>query len=286
MATLIGGLGGGTQHPVASTMVAQAFERRGSYAAIGTLNFAGDLGKMAGPALAAVPAVSLGWRPTLMMVGGAGIAFMGLSLLAKRNMTEARPAPVYTTEAVSESSSGPSSGFLTLSALGMLDGATRGTALTFLPFVLVDKGLGLEQVSALFMLLFAGGAAGKLACGYLGDRVGALGLIWSTKAVTALLLVAIPFLSPVSLAPLMVVFGFGLNGTSSVLYGTVARLAPANGRARRYGLYYTATEGSTAAAPIIYGLVADGFGLPIAMFAMAAATAVIVPVSLLLRRSL
>ena len=64
-------------------MVAQAFERRGFYAAIGTLNFAGDLGKMAGPALAAVPAVSLGWRPTLMMVGGAGIAFMRLSLLAK-----------------------------------------------------------------------------------------------------------------------------------------------------------------------------------------------------------
>ena len=47
----LAGLGGNFQHPCASTMVARAFDRGRRGTAIGTLNFAGDLGKMAAPAL-------------------------------------------------------------------------------------------------------------------------------------------------------------------------------------------------------------------------------------------
>ncbi|MGE3271877.1 MAG: MFS transporter, partial [Chloroflexota bacterium] len=72
---IIAGLGGNFQHPLASTMVARAFEggRRGT--AIGTLNFAGDLGKMAAPALVGLFALPYGWRAALIALGGFGIVF-------------------------------------------------------------------------------------------------------------------------------------------------------------------------------------------------------------------
>ena len=76
VASGIGGLGGGTQHPLASSMVSRAYDDKGRTTAVGTVNFAGDLGKMIAPLVAGLIAVSLGWRATFMVVGLAGLAFM------------------------------------------------------------------------------------------------------------------------------------------------------------------------------------------------------------------
>src|SRR6187397_2549497 len=46
---LIAGLGASTQHPLASALVARAFAGPRSLSALGTYNFAGDVGKMALP---------------------------------------------------------------------------------------------------------------------------------------------------------------------------------------------------------------------------------------------
>ena len=81
------------------------------------------------------------------------------------------------------------------------------------------------------------------------------------------------------------VLGFGLNGTSSILYAAVARFAPSERRASTYGYYYTVTEAS-AIAPVIYGRIADLTNLRATMMVMAAATALILPASLLVRRHL
>ena len=57
---LIAGLGASTQHPLASALVARAFSGSRSLSALGTYNFAGDLGKMAVPAAASPLLTSLG----------------------------------------------------------------------------------------------------------------------------------------------------------------------------------------------------------------------------------
>ena len=57
----IGGLGGGTQHPLASSMVSRAYDDRGRATAVGTVNFAGDLGKMIAPLVAWL--FMGGWAP-------------------------------------------------------------------------------------------------------------------------------------------------------------------------------------------------------------------------------
>ena len=50
IALVVGGLGASTQHPLASALVARAFEGARSLKALGTYNFAGDIGKMTLPA--------------------------------------------------------------------------------------------------------------------------------------------------------------------------------------------------------------------------------------------
>src|ERR1700749_2735206 len=52
VALFIGGLGASTQHPLASALVARAFAGPRSLQALGTYNFAGDIGKMSVPAAA------------------------------------------------------------------------------------------------------------------------------------------------------------------------------------------------------------------------------------------
>ena len=113
-----------------------------------------------------------------------------------------------------------------------------------------------------------------------------ISLIWATKGLTAIFLV-VSLATPVLLmAPLMVLIGIGLNGTSSVLYATVADLVPPGRRARFYGFFYTTNEIGTVAAPLAYGIVADVFSLNTTMLVMGAATAAILPASLTLRRHL
>ena len=283
-ATVLGGLGGGTQHPLATSMVSRTYRDEGHSAAVGTVNFAGDIGKMLAPL---VVVIGLGWRSTMRLVGGAGIAFMMLSALMRRSVGSPR-------EDGARAGGGPPSavgriaparGLVTLASIGFMDAATRTAALTFVPFVLADRGAGAREVLILLTLLLAGGAAGKYGCGWLDDRYGSIGLVWWTKGMTALLLLAVLFTPVVAAPALVLVLGFGLNGTSSILYAAVAKFAPGERRASTYGYYYTVTEAS-AIAPVIYGRIADLANLRVTMAVMAAATALILPASLLVRRHL
>ena len=286
----VGGLGGGMQHPLASSMVSRAYDDKGRATAVGTVNFAGDLGKMIAPLVAGLLAVSLGWRATFMAVGIAGLAFMLAAMFTRRAVDIGRPQASSGTgrEGQSEGAEAESkmAGFVALSGVGLLDSATRTSALVFLPFVMESKGMGAGQISAMLFLLFGGGAIGKYVCGWLGDRMGTLSLVWATKGLTAALLVAALFTPALAMAPLMVLIGIGLNGTSSVLYATVAEFVPPGRRGRFYGFFYTTNEIGTVAAPLAYGLVADLFSLRMTMLAMGAATAAILPASLTLRRHL
>ena len=293
-AAVLGGIGGSVQHPLASSMVARAYEGRwvargGRATAIGTLNFAGDLGKMAAPVLVALITLPFGWRATLVALGLFGLIF-SLGIVIARpwvrppallgSVTAATEAPT------DDGAAGSAAAFRLLMVVGILDASTRAAALTFLPFALDRRGFGGAEVGLLFGLLFAGGAAGKLLCGPLGDRYGGLAVVLVTKVTTALALLGLVS-GPESLAlGLAVVFGWGLNGTSTVLYAAVVGLVPAGKHARAYGLYYTGVESAYALAPLGYGLLADAAGLDWTFAVMAALTLAVIPTATPLRRRL
>ena len=154
--------------------------------------------------------------------------------------------------------------------------------LTFLPFILKAKGADMPLVGLALTLVFLGGAAGNFACGWLGGRIGVLLTVLATEAGTAaaiLAVLALPLVPALALLPLL---GGMLNGTSSVLYGTVPELASPGQEARAFALFYTGTIGSGALSPVLYGVVGD-FAGPVWGTASAAGAALLVcPLALLL----
>ena len=129
----VGGLGGGTQHPLASSMVSRAYDDRGRATAVGTVNFAGDLGKMLAPLVAGLIAVRFGWRETFMIVGISGLVFMVASMFTRRSVDIGRPAARSEDdddETQTDRDAGARlGGFITLSGVGVLDSAVRTSAL-------------------------------------------------------------------------------------------------------------------------------------------------------------
>lgn len=316
---ILAGLGGNFQHPCASTMVARAFEhgRRGT--AIGTLNFAGDLGKMAAPALVGLIALPFGWRTALVVLGIFALIFsVGVWFLKgwvkppplPTSEPLPRPEPASTangtagsdgaalemvavTSAAAKPAAQPSRlifgvppAFYMLSLVGLMDASTRSAALTFLPFALERQGLDGVGIGFLFGVLFVGGAVGKLVCGPLSDRFGPFAIVVLTETTTALALLGLVWGPASAVVPLAAVFGFGLNGTSSVFYAAVATLIPDGKRGRGYGLYYTLIDVSAALMTAAYGLYADWSGLDWAFAIMALLTLAVVPLSIPLRKRL
>ena len=76
--------------------------------------------------------------------------------------------------------------------------------------------------------------------------------------------------------------GVMLNGTSSVLYGTVPELVASERIEWGFAVFYSGTLGSSALAPILYGRLGDLSGQFWAVAATAATALAVVPFMLLL----
>lgn len=296
-ALLIGGAGSSVQHPLASALVARTFSGARSMKALGAYNFAGDLGKMTVPALASVMLVVLPWQPVVAILGASGLlAAASIYLLLVRMSPEPRPEAEQASSASEASASGapaasvaaarPGFGFPVLLTIGVFDSATRMAFLTFLPFVLIAKGASLPTVGLALTLVFAGGAAGKLVCAYVGARIGVIATVCLTEGLTTLGLLALLPL-PLEAAMLMLpVIGVALNGTSSVLYGSVPELVEPARRARAFGIFYTGTIGAGAISPALYGLLGDALDVPTTIAVIAAVCLLTLPLALILRPAL
>jgi len=212
----ISGLGASTQHPIASTLMARAYEGSRSLQAIGTYNFAGDLGKMTLPATASLLLVGMEWRPTLGLLGACGLAAaVAIYLLTPRY--SAMPEGAAATEGrlpADRRGEAPRYAFPLLMTIGVIDSATRMGFLLFLPFVLTAKGASLPAIGLALTLIFAGGAAGKLVCAAIATRIGVLPTVWLTEGLTALGIVALLPLSLEAAFVLLPLIGVALNGTS------------------------------------------------------------------------
>jgi MFS transporter, FSR family, fosmidomycin resistance protein len=283
VALLLGGIGASVQHPIASSIVSSAFDDGRSRAALGVYNFAGDVGKMLLPALTALLLTLMTWRAALWIVAGIGgvIAVLLLALAPPTIHSLPGSHPVRG----EQRSSGPrttSFGFRLLFSISLIDSAARMGFLTFLPFLLQAKGAAIAQIGLGLTLVFAGGAAGKLVCGYLGARLGVLTTVILTEGLTAAgILVLLPI--PLELAfVLLPVIGIGLNGTSSVLYGSVPELVSPEARTRAFGIFYTGTAGASAVAPPLMGLFGDRFGVSTTMAGIAIGVLATIPIAVIL----
>jgi MFS family permease len=282
---LAAGLGSGVQHPLSSSIVSKAYEDGNRRTALGTYNFSGDVGKAGVAAAIGVLAGLVGWRAAGVTLGivGCAAALAIVPLLARVGAGAAEPATTADGGPVTGWGIRDGRGFSALCGIGMIDNATRTGFLTFMPFILMAKGLTVGGVGLAFALVFAGGATGKFVCGVLADRVGVIRTVVLTEAATTLLILTV-VAAPLAVAlAVLIPLGIALNGTSSVLYGTVADLVSSERRSRAYGLYYTLTVGASALAPTTWGFVGDAVGVPTTLSLVSIVVLVTIPLCLPLR---
>ena len=285
---IAGGLGSGVQHPLSSSLVSEAYESGRRRIALGTYNFSGDMGKVVVPAAVALAVPWIGWRSAVEAYAAVGLAAAVVILLVLLRLHAGWQGAARSETSRSSTDWGIRDvrGFQALSAIQIIDNSTRSGFLTFLPFLLIAKGSTVQSIGVALMLVFAGGAVGKFLCGALAERLGVIRTVIITEVATGgaiLLLLALPLGPSLALLPPL---GVALNGTSSVLYGTVADLVTSDRRARSYGIFYTLGVGAGALAPFAYGLVSDWGGVPVALGLVGSLVFLTLPLTLLLRRPL
>jgi len=281
VALAISGAGSATQHPIASAAVSRAYGQS-ARGPLGTYNFSGDLGKASIPALTSLLLTIMPWRQSLWVLVALGV-FAAIAIILFMPPL-ARRRPVADTARVTAGAG--RGGFPLLFSIGVLDTAVRMGLLTFLPFLLKAKGASLPTIGLALTLIFLGGAAGKFTCGWLGSRVGVVWTVLLTETGTAVLILAVLFLPLAASLAVLPFLGVMLNGTSSVLYGTVPELAPAARIEHAFAVFYTGTIGSGALSPVLYGLLGDALGPRVATVATAATALVILPLAMMLGRFL
>jgi len=277
---VLAGLGGSTQHPIGSSLVSAAFTGLRSRTALGTYNFTGDVGKVLLPALFAVIAASLGWQQALIVV--ATLAVLGAGVI----LATLKPVPLHDSkDGESKAMAGQNRpwAYWLLFSIHIADDLVRTGFMIFLPFLLRDKGADLPTIGLGLSLVFAGGAAGKLVMGWVGHRLGVVpSVILTEVATTALILALLPLSLPLALALLPAV-GLMLNGTSSVLYGTIPEFVSPERRTHAFAIFYTGGSVAGATGPLLSGLLGDAVGLPIALAAVSCIALTTVPMVWALR---
>ncbi|WP_165422966.1 MFS transporter [Ktedonosporobacter rubrisoli] len=278
LAALLAGIGGNAQHPLAASLVSRSYTAQYRPRAIALLNMAGTVGKLFATLGVALLAMYAGWRAPLLCIGLLTLPTIFVIWHERKTNVTIRKVAI---ERQSELTGRFRWKIALLIAAGCLDETAQKVAMTFLPFLFANYGLSVETIALLISLMLFGGITGKFVCSWLSERWGIFALIWSTEVVTALTLLAflgvfIANLPVFTLAPLSLLFGFPLDGTSSLLQASLAAVLSERQRTRWYGIYYTATLMGSSLAVIVYGALADRAGLSI-MFAIAALLTAFIP---------
>ena len=286
IALFFAGCGSAVQHPLASTIISHAYPDAGRRAALGTYNFFGDVGKFAfGGAVSLCLLAGISWQAPVTAFGVLGIVtavaiFMCVSNTRQPHSTADPAAPA---SRVTGWGIRSRQGFTALCLIEVLDSSTRTGLLTFIAFLLIDKGIPEGWAALAVPLIVTGGMAGKLACGLLAERIGIIRTIVVTEVATGLGILATLALPGIGVMLLLPLLGVALQGTSSVLYATIGDLVDKDRLPRVFGLFYTLGSVCGIAAPLGYGFLGDVAGIETAIGTIGVAVLLTLPLTAMLR---
>ena len=289
IALFFAGVGSAVQHPLASTIISHAYPGDGRRAALGTYNFFGDVGKFVfGGIVSLLLVAGISWQAPVIGFGIAGIlcAIAIFATVSDTRVTRAAVAGAAPEKKVRGWGIKNKPAFTALCLIEILDSTTRTGFLTFIAFVLLAKGLPEGWAVLSVPLILVGGMAGKLACGFLAERLGIVRMIVITEVATGLGILATLALPAAATFLLLPLIGIVLNGTSSVLYATLGEFVEQDRLARSFALFYTLGSLCGIAAPLGYGLVGDLYSVETAMVVMGIAVLFTVPLAMLMKTNM
>lgn len=262
----IAGVGTSFQHPLSSSIISGVYPAEGRRIALGTYNFAGDVGKVAvAGSTGMILAAGIGWQMPVIGIGVISCISAALILILLKDADTSPVHQPHIDQVTVKRGKGwgilNRKGFVALCLIAVIDSSTRNGFLTFVAFLMLSRGIEQGWAVISVPLVAVGGMAGKFACGYLAERFGVIRTVVITEVATGvgvLLTLALPPFAAYFLLPLI---GVALNGTSSVLYGTVGDLVSPDRVSRAFGLFYTLGSACGVLSPLGYGALADQIGI-------------------------
>ena len=291
IALFFAGMGSAVQHPLSSTVISHAYAGEGRRTALGTYNFSGDVGKfLFGGIVSLCVAAGMSWQAPVV---GFGVAAMLTAVIIVLWITNTHtPARKEATVATSAKTKIKGWGirnkpaFAALCTVDVVDSMTRTGFLTFIAFLLIAKGVPEGWAALSVPITLVGGMAGKYACGVLAETMGVIRTIVITEAATGIGILALLVLPGMAAFFLLPLVGVVLQGTSSVVYGTVGDLVEEDKLPRAFALVYTMGSICGIIAPIGYGLLGDAIGIEKTMLIAGGLVLLALPLALVLRSAI
>jgi MFS family permease len=158
---------------------------------------------------------------------------------------------------------------------GMVNNLNDGLAWGLFPILFTSHGLSLAHVGLLGALYPAVWGCAQLATGTLSDRIGRKWLIAGGMILQALALalVAISTHFPAWIVA-MTALGLGTAAVYPTLLASIGDVAQPTWRARAIGVYRLWRDGGFAVGALLAGAIADLWGIPAAIWTVAALTAI------------
>jgi MFS family permease len=250
------------------------------------------LNEAAGYAALAVTALATGYlatayglRPAPFLLGAAYLALgLGLSTLAVRETHgharheaashggDARHGQLSTRQ-VAALTSLREPALSAASHAGMVNNLNDALAWGVFPVLYARHGLNVAQIGALAAVYLGVWGVGQLATGALSDRLGRKWLIASGMWVQAIAIAMVATGNTFAVwCAAAVLLGTGTAMVYPTLLATISDVAHPAWRARAVGVYRLWRDGGFAAGALLTGVLADRYGLPAAIWTVAALT--------------
>ena len=288
LALFCAGFGSAFQHPLCSTLISHAYPGAGRRAALGTYNFFGDVGKFAfGGAVSLLFVAGVPWQVPITVYGALALA-CALLVLVALDAEAGRSEPAADLPDAPRAGWGVTNraGFTALCLIEVVDTSVRTGFLTFIAFLMLAKNLPAGWAALSVPLILIGGMAGKLACGFLAERIGIVRTVVFTEIGTGagiLLMLVLPDVAAYLVLPLL---GIALNGTSSVLYATIGDVIDKDRLPRAFGLFYTINSVCGLIVPLVFGVIGDAFGVSLSIAICGLLAFATLPLCFMLKRAL
>lgn len=259
---LVGG-GAAFQHSLSSSLLVRQFAGGLRRKALGTYNAFGDLGKLAyAGAFSVLLGLGLTWNATVLLLGCTAI-FFGLTVWwllrhksdphrLKEESRQTKNNKRGNTWGITQPGR-----FLSLGITVFLDSIVQAAFLTFVAFVLVEKGASASHAAGGVVLTLIGGTAGKFAGGLLAAKMGDRRSFFIIQWLTVAALLGVLFLPLQAIFIILPLAGVFIQGSSTVCYGTVADYVDESKSSRAYSIIYTLSSTASVAGPFILGVLAD-----------------------------
>lgn len=273
---LVAGSGAAFQHSLSSALIANHFGDASRRRSLGIYNAFGDGGKLAFSGIFSLAiGVGLAWNMIIAGLCLLTLAFAALLLLSLKS-------PAVRSVAQETDSQDRKFGgkwgikrprkFAWLSITVFIDTLAQSVFLTFIAFLLLEKGSSEALASMAVVLALSGGMVGKFASGFLAVRYGDRGAFRILQILTVsglLVLGLLPVLPVLLLLPLV---GMAVQGSSTVTYGAISDFVHRDRQSRGFALIYAISGLSAVVGPLVFGSLADRFGVDVSLALLALLT--------------